>query len=357
MRVLHLLHPWIPHAPAFPGSAGDPDAFLRACAESMLLAPEHTHRVLIVGPAAAAERAARLGVRTEDRIGPALNAPALAAPALRRYLQARPHPDAVQLWGASLVPLASLAMRHLDVYVPDFAGNASTPAPTPGSVLGAPSRAEARARLGLETDEPVVGLIGDPPGEVDARWFFVLLGTLEFAGVRVAGVLPAGAKGFARARRLRRSAGRSFDVVVVDGPAHEWLAACDVAVLPPAETIDVSSGARDVEVRFAFAAAAAQAASFGVPAVCDTSLLPGGWLPESATEACTMKRTLPARAAAPVLALVESASLRAQVGEALRERARTACPVRGAAAATNAAWSAESALPAPAAAAPSVGAL
>lgn len=355
MRVLHLLHPWIPHPPAFPGSAAAPDAMIRACAQSMLLAPEHTHRVLIIGPAAAADRAARLGVRSEDRLCPALNAPALAAPALRRYLQERPRPDAVQLWGTSLVPLAALALRHLDVYVPDLPGSPSTPTPNPNrtsaSATAAPSRAEARARLGIEMAEPVVGLIGDPPGEVDARWFFMLLGTLEFAGVRVAGVAPAGVGSFARARRLRRSSGRSFDVAVVDAPPHEWLAACDVAVLPPAQTITESSAARGHEVRFAFAGAAATAASLGIPVVCDPLFFTCDWLPESARDACAMKRTLPARAAAQVLALVESPSMRARVGEALRERALAACPVRGAAAATAAAWSAGSELPFPAAAA------
>ncbi|MBA4119290.1 MAG: hypothetical protein C0513_01100 [Isosphaera sp.] len=91
-------------------------------------------------------------------------------------------------------------------------------------------RARARAMLGAQGDEAVVGLLADPPSEGDARLFAWVMGMVHVSGERALGVASSGSWQTRRAARYLRLHKRDWDVRLCDGPALGWLPGCDIAV-------------------------------------------------------------------------------------------------------------------------------
>jgi hypothetical protein len=225
MRILHLVEP---PAPGLAGALWRPapyDAGVLACRAAIERTPELEHRVCLIGPTSAERRAGALGLHTTHRIAPPAGAVSLGWFGLESLVRDRGLPDAVQCWTRPLLRLARLALGNS---VPCVGPPAEYPLPAaPASV----DRDQLRRRLGLQAGEKAVLLLADPPSTADARRFVFMLGLIEVAGHRCAGVIPSGARHLVRGRRFARDANLGTNLILTDLPAWALAPACDCAVL------------------------------------------------------------------------------------------------------------------------------
>lgn len=91
-------------------------------------------------------------------------------------------------------------------------------------------RAMVRAELDIGTDECVVGLLGDPPEEGDARLLSGIVGLLHVGDVPSVGIADAGAAQLHRGARFLRSHGRHWDVIPYRGATARTIPAADLLV-------------------------------------------------------------------------------------------------------------------------------
>ncbi len=246
MRVLHIVE-----CLGFErGGRATSDAEVMACRAAVEGLPGLRHDVFLIADSPGEQRAAALGLRTHDRVTAPLGRAVLAWRSLKALGAARPAPEVIQPWSHSAARAARLA----------FAG---TPVLGVPPVLPAPAargwRERRRLRDALALDEPdtAILLLSDPAPDGHAAPFSFLIALLDFAGHRVAGVVPQGASAAGRARAFYRRAVLECPVRFSSLPAAALATACDFGVLhaPPAR----GSSPHAIERRAALVRAAQRA--------------------------------------------------------------------------------------------------
>lgn len=324
MRVLHLIDPGVAGWPAL-------DALARLLRSE---ASASEHGVLLIGGSDDERLAARLGVRTLDRIHPPNRRAEHGARLLARYLEARGEPNVFHAWSALTARLAS-AVRPRTPRVATLAAgpcaHASQPislsnlllapwrdsAPAPCEALFASEadrdqwaeaglegrvaplpidparfdptlRAAARSAWGVGDEVLVIGLLGEPAGEMDARQFAFVLGLMAAAGRRVAGVLPPGAHDLERALRFVERQRRPWPMIgarELEEAPWTVIGALDAAVWQPRTApADVQGRARAHSLAWAMAARIPTVAAALRPAreLCEGTRESGDGLPRLA---------------------------------------------------------------------------
>lgn len=236
MRIVHLIQPAA--AAASPWSirsrSESSDAGVLACAAMIAARPTDSHRVLVIGGAAARDRAAALGVRAGGCIAPTLGRAATAARAVHAAVSAVAEPDVVCGWSAGCGGILERLdrLRGSRLLIDPAAGEgrfwsargaAVSPVelPSPGAWF-AGHRVAAAAAVGPAR----VGLVGDPPGETDVGLLAGIVSLLRVAGVRdVVGVADRMSPGWRRARRLEAEMLGAGCFTAPDAPAIMSLAA------------------------------------------------------------------------------------------------------------------------------------
>lgn len=316
MRILHLVEP---PAPGLAGAVLRPaphDAGALACRAAIEKAPEHEHRVCLIGPASAEHRAHSLGLRTTDRISPPLGVPSLAWFGLESLVRDRGPPDAVQCWSRPLLRLARLALGNAVVCVgpPDDY-------PIPLSTSGT-RREELRRRFGLADGEKAVLLLADPPSLADARRFVFTLGLTEVAGFPCAGVIPAGARFLVRGRRFCRDAHLGGRLVFTDLPAWTLAPACDAALLHAAGD-EPAVRCAPPEAPAIARAAAGGALLQGVPVIAPQSAGAEPWFDTAAAPRCLAASAKAPHMAARLVGLFSDAGSLEELSRHLKARVHT----------------------------------
>lgn len=276
MRVLHLID-----------LRENSDEAVTVCRAATLSVPGR-HRIVAVGASRAVELARAAGLDIDAAVPPVGPWPELASRRLRRLLNdrdgrdaTRPWADVVQCWSPSMLSLARLSSGHrtpprvgallrppvqplvgvrsarmrfgmlyATLFAPDRFTRASwaepasarrggrlleqnirllDPSTTVDGHAGA-DRAAARAELELEDDDVAVMLLADPPSAADGARFTFLLGLLFTTGVRVVGLMRAGATHQRRASRFVRMHGRRWGLISSHHSTDFLLAAADAAV-------------------------------------------------------------------------------------------------------------------------------
>lgn len=222
MRVMHLIEPW--DRVRNPGGS---DAGVLACRAMIDATPEIAHEPILIGSAAARTRARSLGLDVADSIAP-------AGPAYRvwRHLRslalARGCPDVIQVWSVSSRQLAIRA-AIAPVVSPDDVLDMLPLATVPRAT----SRARHRQAWGLDETIPVIAALADPPSEVDALRFVLVLGLLEQVGIRAAGLIESAAGGSARACVLAERVDLGQPIIITDQPVLAQLPGVDLAAWIP----------------------------------------------------------------------------------------------------------------------------
>jgi hypothetical protein len=220
MCVLHLIDSGTPAAG--PGQEGwqPADLELRACGLlKRRLAVQQM--VLLLGPVAAAARAARLGTSIDALLCPPLGRPELAWRQLRRLIATGSF-DLVHCWSANAARLARLAGAQRIVHASLRDGLA--PPFEACALVMEPDATGAGVKRTL-----TLGLLGR--GEAaDAMRFMSVLAAMDYAGMGIIGILPACAKHLSRARRFAQRLGSRVRFVDSDAPSAVWLAGADLAL-------------------------------------------------------------------------------------------------------------------------------
>jgi len=260
MRVLHLVE-CLGHAR---GRAPTPDSEVLACRAAVEGLPGLRHDVWLLADTDGERRAIDLGLRSADRVTAPLGRAVLAWRSLRRLGSARARPGVVQAWSRPVELAARIACAGLPVLGPP----ATLPAPTG---LRWPARAGMRRSLELADEDTAILLLSEPAPDAQAAGFLFLIGLLDFAGHRVAGILPRGVLKVPRSRAFYRRAVLECPVRYTSLPGAALATACDVGVLlaPPAR----ESSAAGVERRAALVRTVERA---GLPVVCPAESGVGG---------------------------------------------------------------------------------
>lgn len=95
------------------------------------------------------------------------------------------------------------------------------------------SRDDVRDRLDLGPNARLIGMVADPAGRGDARWFAFVLGLMYAAGLEVGGLIPRDLTWERRGLRFVRDHGRRWGLRVWDHSMIEMAHACDVVLVPP----------------------------------------------------------------------------------------------------------------------------
>lgn len=220
-RIVHVIDVAEPSA----RRPGSPFVAIEACAEAVAALPEFQHRLAVVGTAAGATWAARVGLEPSAVASAPLGSPVLAWRALRAVVGAVGDDAVVQPWS-------------------DFAWSACRaagyrPHPVPAGLLPSVGRLACgdreplRTRLGVPRDTPLVALLADPGWHADARRFVFMIGLLDVAGLPVAGLVGTATAHVARARRFHHEAAVGWRMPRPMQPATMLLRACDAAVVVP----------------------------------------------------------------------------------------------------------------------------
>ncbi|HZW09139.1 MAG TPA: hypothetical protein VFF69_04480 [Phycisphaerales bacterium] len=241
-----------------------------ACAEACAATPEFEHVVTIVGSRADAEAAAGLGVRASALSPLPLGSPALAGRSLRRALRAAAEDARIQPWSDRAARACDAARLPTARFPADLL-------PSVSRAVG-PGREELRARFGLAPDIPTIALLADPPWHADARRFVYMVGLLDVAGERVAGLVGSGTASTQRARRFHAEAAVGWRMVLADDPVSAVVQACDLAVIvPPAPHRPLSPCDRAC-IRWSIL----RSHLLGVPVIGGAEWLDGGVCPDEA---------------------------------------------------------------------------
>lgn len=311
MRILHLIDLRITH-----GAGEEPIVACRAAVEHAGHGTEH--RIIGVGPASSAARAAQLGLALDGLVSTIGGAPELAARRLRALLAERESPgaqrpwaDIAHCWSAPMLGLVRLACGRktpprvgllvhprretgrLGMMRDQFALHDCTLACFDRSIraswaeaasarrggrlletnirlLDAPvwtspsadasKREQIRRELGLKPGEIAIALIADPPSRADASRFVFTLGLLYTMGHRVVGIAPRGTRYEERALRFVRRHGRRWGMTFAGMPMHRLLAGCDAAMWDADAWPSLHASSGPVAI--------ASAMSAGVPVAC-----------------------------------------------------------------------------------------
>lgn len=179
--------------------------------------------------------------------------------------------------------------------------------PPPEHSPHAPARDEARAALGLKSDEVAIALLADPPAAADAVRFAFLVGLIHCAGIRVVAITRPGTRGSRRSARFVAGHSRRWGLIETDHPLPNMLAAADIAVWDVGEDGVPSSG--PLSIRAAMAA--------GVPIAAAWRPMAARALGAAASD-CLAASDTPQLVAGRMHALAQDATLRARVGEQCR---------------------------------------
>lgn len=281
MRIVHLLDP------AYCGDEG-----VLACAATLGI-PRTSQSVWIIGDSAAEQRAWALGIPSTDRVNPRRDwrgrlDPLACAKGVRRLAAARfgeaGAPDIVCCWSVQGLALARAAIGRrrpwrvgvmtrppigdvdsgplgriaayglhdatvvaLGRRIADAYGHAASvrrggillrdnireiePPVFPHGGIADFDRAQTRARLGLEHNDVVLGMLADPPETGDAMRLIFNVGLLYTMGQQLVGLAPRGVRNHRRAARFVRAHGRRWGLCIADAPITEIIVASDVCLI------------------------------------------------------------------------------------------------------------------------------
>jgi hypothetical protein len=301
MRVLHLIDSGVwsdGRGERLSRRPADQEAV--ACAALLRHAPVE-QRVVLLGPAAAARRATRLGLHADVTICPPLGVPRLAWRTLRRLSVVRGD-EVIHCWSESATGLVKLALGR----DPTFIGASDLPPPFEMASCREADREAARAALGARRGTLVLAQLGV---RADAVRFARIVGALTYAGVDVVGIAPSWAGNLTRGMSYARRFGR-IRLVASGHPMREVLRAADLALWDP-------QGAAGGEPPALWSIAEAHAAGVPVAAARHEDVL--GAYPESAVAPCLAFNSALPELARVILELAEDGALRARLSAAVRE--------------------------------------
>lgn len=345
MRVIHLID----------GTAGsDLDSAMRGL-RALNRAAAEPPACIVLGPASARRTIENAGARVIASAAPALGRPLLAWRWIRGALRSA-SPDVVHCWGADMLELSRLALPAAIARVgvvdalPDpmiasaadwlgsplsscilvcrsaglppllsarYVGVEFLPAPAPARVYADASRdAAIRESLGLEPHDLVLLLLGAPDHGSAMRFVF-LMGLLQCAKFPLKGVIPERTGDRARAGRFRRRAHKEIQIVVSARPMDQLARACDIGVWDgggPGPTSQWPALAGDAESAIAVAHGA------GLPTVAPAWAATERLYPAAARSCAALNATVP-EIARMLIPLVEDASRRRSLGDAVRAHA------------------------------------
>ena len=204
-----------------------------ACAQTVRARPDERHTIMVAGSAETLHHASRLGLETTDarclRLAAPLGSCIVGHPSLRRHLAGLPAVDVLQPWSERARAACVLAAKGR---IP--IAEVPTTIMPPFDAEGFASSAEVRAQIGVDARLPLVGMLCDPVHHADTRRFVYMVGTLQVAGHKVAGLIDRRAGHTARARRFHAESGVGWRMLMAPEPTSFLLHACDIAlVLPP----------------------------------------------------------------------------------------------------------------------------
>lgn len=149
---------------------------------------------------------------------PPLRASMRHARALRRAARARAAtPELVEAWRGVVGPIVDRWTAEPTAFDPALLATHE-------------SREAVRASWGAAPDETVVAGLGEPASAVRAERLSFIAGLLRFTGRRAAAVVPAGASGAERGRRLASRHGGAWRVILDHRPPWRVLPGADLAV-------------------------------------------------------------------------------------------------------------------------------
>lgn len=300
MRVLHLIDSGLSGARTASTARWYPaDLELRAC-RTLLQHASVDHLVVLFGPAAAARRAARLGVTPDLIICPPIGCPELSWPALRRLAKAV-QPDVVQCWCRRTARMARFALRGIPLQ--RVVGDLLPPFDTMPAGSDAPAGVRKLLRNGgFPEDAMTLALIGR--GEAaDAQRFLYTLGSLQFSGINIVGLIPTWARQAPRAMRFARRFGSRIRFVMHDDPSVEIIAGADLALWDAP-----GSACADLPQSWFVA----EAHALGVPVIAARNSGIEGLYPPAAA-ICFAANDTPPELARIAMPLIEDAALRQTV--------------------------------------------
>jgi len=293
VRILHVISPapLAPHRWSGPGPSDEhatPDAAICLLARAIKHRSDLEHHVLVIGSAAAARRAAALGIRVRYAVSLPLGIPSLGLSSLRRALDTL-NPGAVFEWEGGAINASSLEALHSSPtfhintlsgaigHLAEFKPLAYLPAcvcpvtpvtpVTAHASRGASARAELRTSLGVPDGTLLIALLGDHPNVASAIAFASMLGILHAAGIDAMGLASPAALQHDRAARLAAASGY-IPRIISGGALPMLLQACDAAVLcPPGAHLR----GEPRETEFIEGLEAALALGAGVPVIARTS--------------------------------------------------------------------------------------
>ncbi|MBS0198222.1 MAG: hypothetical protein JSR77_15825 [Planctomycetes bacterium] len=236
MRILHVLNLT---------DKGGTDAAAWLCAATIADSPRHSHRVLLLGTAAAEQRVAVLGLRVHGRVCPPRLGPWPAANPIMAVLRSWNRGTAfqrIQMWDClatmcrTIARWSATSVCFVDTRTGRIEEVGKSEGMLPAVVSHVPpsigTRAEVRRRLGIALDERVVLGLGHSPHDTDAHLLAEVVGILNVAGVTATALTPKGSRFETRAIRHARE-GYLKRLVVSDEPMPALLAAADVALHVP----------------------------------------------------------------------------------------------------------------------------
>lgn len=257
MSSLHLIEGWWDGVRDLAAT----DAAASACAAGM--APGDA--AVVLGPRAAAERVAALGVRVAGAWSSPLGMHGLWTRPLRRLADGLAERGSGFERVVAWTPGAVRAGARLGPPLDDQSAGDRWPVPPAFN-----ARPLARAAVpGVHPGTLVVGLVWDPADAADALTAIYGLGIIEkarlFRGRPAAMLVPPGAAGLNRAHRMAVGVRQSTFTVEAPGPIPAILAASDLLVIPPLD--DARGHLARPHLRAARAWWVAAAAASGLPVI------------------------------------------------------------------------------------------
>ncbi len=238
MRILHVLNLT---------EKGGTDAAAWLCAATIAGSPRHSHRVLLLGTAAAEQRAAALGLRVDGRVCPPRLGPWPAANPIMAVLRSWNRVAAIQriqMWDClatmcrTIALWSGTAVCFVDTRTGGIEEVGRSEDTLPAEISYVPStvgpRVEARRRLGIGEGESVVLGLGHSPHDTNSHLLAEVVGILNVAGVIATALTPRGSRFETRADRHARE-GYLKRLVVSDEPMPALLAAADIALHVPVD--------------------------------------------------------------------------------------------------------------------------
>ena len=225
MRILHLLD----DSPC----DGLPEGAAAAIALLQRHDADNDHRLVILGPASAAERARHFGASVDARSGASTRRIRSARRALDPILRRLGSFDRVQPWSPSTLALAH-AIRDGDGTMPP----APPDPPIDPNLLGDEPRAMWRDRFGLGDDEIAIVLLDLDPERSSASAFGLTIAPLSCSiqDRTIVGLIPGPhvTDGATRAARYAGNASDVWRIECIAAPLYAVAIAADAVLCPTA---------------------------------------------------------------------------------------------------------------------------